>query len=63
MLIGLAFMVLTLMGASVTFSEWKDYQKTPELWVSRFTFFGLGGLTILLAILCLYSFVKARNVR
>ena len=61
MLVGLAFMFLTLMGASVTYSEWDGYRKTPESGLIHFTMFG--GFTVLLAILCLYSFVKARNVR
>ena len=61
MLIGLAFMVLTLMSASLTYSEWEGYRRTPETSPILFPMFG--GFTIFLAILCLYSFVKARNVR
>ena len=61
MLIGLAFMVLTLAGASLTFAEWEGYRNTPKSLSSNFTMFG--GFTVFLAILCLYSFVKARNVR
>jgi hypothetical protein len=61
MLVGLAFMVLTVAGASLTLSEWMIYRKTPEEGLVHFTMFG--GFTILLAILCLYTFVKARNVR
>ena len=61
MLVGLAFMILTLAGATLTFSEWQGYRKTPEAGLIHFTMFG--GFTVLLAILCLYSFVKARNVR
>ena len=30
MMIGVAFMLLTLAGASVTFAEWQGYRKTPE---------------------------------
>ena len=60
MLVGLAFMVLTLAGASLTFAEWEGYRKTPEQGLVHFTMFG--GFTVFLAILCLYSFVKARNV-
>jgi hypothetical protein len=60
MLIGLAFMFLTLAGAAVTFSEWQFYQKAPDVGLFRFGL--VGGFTILLAIFCLYSFAKARNV-
>ena len=60
MLIGLAFMVLTLIGAGLTFFEWESYRKSPESGLVHFTMFG--GFTVLLAILCLYSFLKARNV-
>ena len=61
MLIGLAFMVSTIAGASLTYSEWEGYRKTPEAGMVHFAMFG--GFTIFLAILCLYSFVRARNVR
>jgi hypothetical protein len=61
MLIALAFMFLTLMGVSVTYSEWEGYRKTPEEGLVHFTMFG--GFTVFLAILCLYSFAKARSVR
>ena len=60
MLVGLAFMILTLAGATLTFAEWQGYRKAPEEGLIHFTMFG--AFTILLAILCLYSFVKARNV-
>ncbi len=60
-LTGLIFMVLTVGGAMVTFNEWMDYRKNPQTGVIELTVFG--GFTIFLAILCLYSFVKARNVR
>jgi hypothetical protein len=61
LLIALAFMVLTAAGASLTYAEWEGYRKTPEEGLVHFTMFG--GFTVLLAILCLYSFAKARNVR
>jgi hypothetical protein len=61
LLIALLFMVLTLMSASLTYSEWEGYRKTPESGPILFTMFG--GFTVFLAILCLYSFVKARSVR
>jgi hypothetical protein len=49
------------MGVSVTYSEWEGYRKTPEQGLIHFTMFG--GFTVFLAILCLYSFAKARSVR
>ena len=61
MLIGLAFMVLALAGASLTLAEWETYRKTPAAGLVYFELYG--GLTVFLVILCLYSFVKARNVR
>ena len=63
LLIALAFMFLTLMGAFQTFIEWEDYRKAPEVRLIYFTMLGFGGFTVFLAILCLYSFAKARNVR
>ena len=61
LLIALLFMGLTLMSASLTYSEWEGYRKTPGFGPVYFTMFGI--FTVFLAILCLYSFVKARNVR
>ena len=61
MLVGVAFLVLSLAGATVTFSEWELYRQTPDLGWGRFGV--VGGFTVLLAIFGLYSFVKARNVR
>ena len=61
LLIALLFMGLTLMSGSLTYSEWEGYRKTPEQGAVYFAMFG--GFTVFLAILCLYSFVKARNVR
>ena len=61
LLIALAFMVLTLAGASLTYSEWEGYRKFPDQGLVHFTMFG--GFTVFLAILCLYSFAKARSVR
>ncbi len=60
-LIGLIFMALTGGGAMVTFNEWVDYRKNPQTGVIELAVFG--SFTVFLAILCLYSFVKARNVR
>jgi len=61
LLIALAFMFFTLIGASVTYSEWEGYRNFPEQGLVHFAMFG--GFTVLLAILCLYSFAKARSVR
>jgi len=61
LLIALAFMALTFAVAFQAFVSWEDYRKTPELGLLDFRL--LGGLAIFLAILCLYSFAKARSVR
>jgi hypothetical protein len=63
LLVALAFMFLTVMGASETYTAWGEYRKTPEQGLARFTMFEFGAFTIFLAILCLYSFAKARSVR
>ena len=61
LLVALVFMGFTVMGASVTLTEWQGYRKDPELGLARFDI--VGGFTVVLEICCLYSFVKARNVR
>ncbi len=61
MLIGAIFMALAAAGAMVTYNEWMDYRKRPQEGVVEFAIYA--GFTIFIAILCLYSFVKARNVR
>jgi len=61
MLVGLAFLVLTLAGASVSFAEWRYYRQAPAVGLVRFGL--LAGFTVLLFIFCLYSFAKARSVR
>jgi hypothetical protein len=60
LLIALAFMFFTLMGATVTYSEWQGHRNFPAQGLIHFYLFG--GFTIFLAILCLYSFAKARSV-
>lgn len=60
-LVGVAFLVLALAGASVSFAEWRHYQQTPSVGPVRFGL--LAGFTILLVFFCLYSFAKARSVR
>ncbi len=63
MLVGLAFLVLTLAGAWVSIERWSDYRSAPKQgWVS-FELVAFPGFTVLLFILCLYSFAKARSVR
>ena len=54
-------MFLTALVAAQTLAEWLSYRKSPEVGLVYFDLYG--GLAILLAVLCLYSFVKARNVR
>ncbi len=54
-------MVLTFAVAFQAFVSWEDYRKTPEVGLLDFRL--LGGLAIFLAILCLYSFAKARSIR
>ncbi len=61
MLVGLAFLVLTLASAWVSIELWGDYRSAPEQGLVRFEM--VAGFTVLLFILCLYSFAKARSVR
>lgn len=61
MLIGLVYLFLAFAGGVVSFSEWQRYRKNPEVGVWPF---GVpAGFTVLLIVLCLYSFAKARSVR
>ena len=61
LVIALLFMLLTVATASQTYLEWQDYRKTPTAGLLYFRLYA--GLSVFLAILCLYSFVKAKNVR
>jgi len=61
MLVGLAFLVLAAAGATVSFSEWQNYLKSPSAGLASFIIYA--SFTLFLVILCLYSFVKARNIR
>jgi len=61
LLVGLAFLVFAALGASLTFSEWQTYTRTPSNGIWRFA--TIAGFTLLLLIFGLYSFVKARSVR
>jgi uncharacterized membrane protein len=60
-LVGLAFFCLAAAGAAVSFAEWRYYRLAPSVGLSRFGL--LASFTVLLIILCLYSFAKARSVR
>lgn len=61
MLVGMAFLVLAMAGAVLSFSEWDLYREHQSQGLMHFGFFL--GFTIFLVILSLYSFVKARSVR
>ena len=61
MLVGLAFLIFAVAGASVSFSEWQYYLKSPSVGLVRAILFA--SFTVLLIIFCLYSFVKARSIR
>jgi hypothetical protein len=61
MLVGLVFLVLTLAGASVSVNLWDDYRSAPAQGLVSFEL--VSGFTVLLFILCLYTFAKARSVR
>ncbi len=61
MLVGLAFLILTLGGASVSIKLWGDYRSAPDQGLVSFEL--VAGFTVVLSILCLYSFAKARSVR
>ena len=61
MLVGVAFLVLAGLGATVSLAEWKFYRDAPAAGVWRFSL--LAGFTVLLFIFGLYSFLKARSVR
>ena len=60
-LIGLVFLALAVMGALLSYQEWRIYQRTPAIGAVRLAMFA--GFTIFLIILGLYSFAKARSVR
>jgi uncharacterized membrane protein len=61
MLVGLVFLVLSVAGATVSFSEWQYYLKSPSEGMVRFVL--VASFTVLLIIFCLYSFAKARSIR
>jgi sulfite exporter TauE/SafE len=61
MLVGLAFLVLAVAGASVSFSEWQFYLKSPSVGLVRVVL--VASFTVLLIIFGLYSLAKARSIR
>ena len=61
MLVGLAFFILAMAGATLSFSEWRSYRENEAAGYAHFGF--VLCFTIFLVILSLYSFVKARSVR
>jgi hypothetical protein len=61
MLVAVAFLMLAVAGASVSFWEWQYYLKSPSVGLVRFVLFA--SFTVLLIIFCLYSFAKARSIR
>jgi len=61
LLISAAFLFLATAGGVLSFSEWKLYRENRELGLAHFGF--VFGFTVLLVILSLYTFVKARSVR
>jgi hypothetical protein len=60
-LVGLAFLILAGIGASLAFSEWQAYAQNPSNGMWRFG--AIAGFSLLLVIFGLYSFLKARSVR
>lgn len=60
-LVGIAFLVLAVAGASVCFSEWRYYRQAPSVGWLRLGI--VAGFTVILIIFGLYSFLKARSVR
>ena len=61
LLVGLTFLVLAVAGATVAFAEWQNYLKSPSEGLVSFVL--CASFTVFLVIFCLYSFVKARNIR
>ena len=59
-LVALAFLFLALAGVWVSAAEWRYYLEAPSAGLWRFGL--LAGFTVILFVLCLYSFVKARSV-
>lgn len=61
LLVGLTFLILAAAGATVAFAEWQNHLKSPAESLVSFVLYA--SFTVFLVILCLYTFVKARNIR
>lgn len=61
LLIGIAFLFLTLAGVSVSMRLWEDYRTAPA--TGPWAFSMVACFTVLLLIFSLYSFLRARSVR
>lgn len=61
LLIALAFMFLTLLVGFQAYTEWGEYRNAPAQGLVYVYMYG--GFAVFLAILCLFSFAKARSVR
>lgn len=61
LVVGLTFLILALAGALLSISEWRSYRENQALGWAHFG--TMLAFTILLVILSLYSFVRARSVR
>jgi ABC-type uncharacterized transport system permease subunit len=59
--IGLAFLGLAGACVMVSLEEWKHYLETPSAGLGWFS--ALAAFALLLLLLALYSFLKARSVR
>ncbi len=55
------FLILGAAGAVLCVAEWEFYRRTPAMGLLRFGL--LAGFTVMLVILGLYSFARARSVR
>ena len=61
LLIGIAFLFLTMAGVSVSIELWKDYHQLPDK--GPWAFSMVSCFTVLLLLFSLYSFLRARSVR
>jgi len=60
-LVGLAFLILAGIGATLSYSEWQAYGHDPANGMWRFG--TIAGFSLLLVVFGVYSFLKARSVR
>lgn len=61
LLIGVAFLFLSMAGVTVSLKLWQEYEKMPSngVWILGM----VSTFTVLLFFFSLYSFAKARSVR